>query len=381
MQQNHHKIGFVINPISGMGGAVGLKGTDGEDVLDQARKLGAKPQIQDRAELFLNTLNSLVKGLVVVTAPGIMGQDACIATNTPFQSISTEIYNHELRLFTTTKLDTQISVKQCIQEKVSLIVFFGGDGTARDVLEIVDQNIPCLGIPGGVKVFSSVFATNPNQGAQLIKQFLQGNAPLIESEIVDINEEAFRNDIIDVKLFGYMKVPHVPLLIQGMKQSSPFTDEEIANQQAIARTLIEEMQPDIYYICGPGTTVRSIFDVLGQKKTLLGFDILKNKQVVASDVNESMILKIVNEHQVELIISPIGRQGFVFGRGNLQITPRIMESIQKKHIHVICSRSKINSLPNGCIRTDIRDPTMDEKLKGFYRILIDYNEYRMIKMV
>ncbi|MHA1111257.1 MAG: ATP-NAD kinase family protein [Promethearchaeota archaeon] len=381
MQQYHYKIGFLINPISGMGGAVGLKGTDGEHILKRAIKLGAKPKIQDRAKIFLDTLNQSSFNFTLITPPGIMGENACVDTNTPHTLIAQHHYSHELHLYSTDKVDTQRSISSMMDHGVDLIVFLGGDGTARDILEIIQQKIPCLGIPGGVKVYSSIFAASPSHGAQLVAEFLKGNAPLIELEVLDINEQAFRENKIDVEIYGFMRVPNIPMLIQGMKQTTPFTDDERENQEAIARTIVEEMNPNVYYLFGPGTTVRSIFDELNLEKTLLGFDFVRNNQVIARDVNEEQILKKVNNELVILVITPIGRQGFVFGRGNLQITARVLQKIKKENIRIICSRSKLATLPEGCIRTDIRDPEMDEALKGYYRVLIDYNEYKMVKMI
>ncbi|TFG19775.1 MAG: ATP-NAD kinase [Promethearchaeota archaeon] len=381
MQKYQHKIGFVINPISGMGGAVGLKGTDGLEILERAKKLGAEPQIQDRAKLFLNALNQVISNFILITPPGIMGGDACKDTNTPHILIKQHHYSHELHLFSTDKADTQVSSRMIMDQGAEIIVFLGGDGTARDIVEIIQQKIPCLGIPGGVKVYSSIFAASPLHGAQLVAEFLKGNAPLIELEVLDINEQAFRENKLDVELYGFMLVPNIPLLIQGMKQTTPFTDDERENQQAIARTFVEEMTKNAYYIFGPGTTIRSIFEVLNLEKTLLGIDIVHNNQIIARDANEDQILKIVDNELVILVLTPIGRQGFVFGRGNLQITARVLEKIKKQNIHIICSRSKLATLPEGCIRTDIRDPEMDQHLIGYYRVLIDYNEYKMIKMI
>ncbi|MBN2157317.1 MAG: ATP-NAD kinase family protein [Candidatus Lokiarchaeota archaeon] len=381
MERKTTNIGLLLNPISGMGGSVGLKGTDGIDVLQRAQKLGAVPKIQDRTEIFLITLNSLSNDFEIITPPGIMGEEICERTNTSHKVIPRELFGHELLLFQTTKEDTQIAAKYFLDEKVDLLIFIGGDGTARDILEVIDQHIPCLGVPGGVKVFSSVFTVNPKLGAELTARFINGKVSIIETEVVDIDEQAFRENRIQMKIYGYMKIPHVPLLIQGTKQSTSFTDEEKDNQIAIARSIIDDMEQDIFYILGPGTTVQKVAELLNTQKTLLGFDIIKNRELVAIDVNEQKILNIINDEPTALVISPIGRQGFVFGRGNLQITPEVMQKIPKENIHILCTKSKVQSLPNGYLRTDIRDPTMDEQLRGFYRVLVDFKEYRIIKMI
>lgn len=381
MHQDQHKIGLVVNPISGMGGSVGLKGTDGQKILNQARELGAEPEIQNRVKLFLSSLKSQLQDFFLLSAPGVMGESICVSMNIPHQTIPENIFSHPIQLYSTTKYDTQTAVKYFREKFVDILVFFGGDGTARDILEVIQQEIPCIGIPGGVKVYSSVFSATPTDGAELVVKYLKGQAPLMESEVLDIDENAFRKDIIEVALFGYMKIPHVPMLLQGMKQASPNTDDEIANQQAIAKTIIEEMKSDTYYLLGPGTTVQWIAKLLGIEKTLLGVDIVKNKVLIARDVNEKKILETIQNKSTVVVVSPIGNQGFVFGRGNLQITARVMKKIEKENIRIICSRSKLKSLPYGYIRTDIRNLVMDAQLRGFYRVLIDYNEYKMVKMI
>ncbi len=381
MSQKPHLIGFVINPISGMGGTVGLKGTDGEHILHQARELGALPQVQPRASEFLNKLKSFNNDSVIIAAPGIMGEDACKSSNIQHEVIPLSVFPHKLILYQTSHEDTKKAVQYFQKKKVALIIFLGGDGTARDIYEAIGQSIPCLGIPAGVKIHSPVFSVNPSTGAELTVEFLNGTATLLKSEVVDINEEAFRENRIETKLYGYLLSPHLPLLVQGMKQATPLTDMEHDNQKAIAKSIIEQMNTETYYILGPGTTVQMIATILNLPKSLLGFDIIKNKKLVASDVNEAQILQIIDNDPTELILSPIGRQGFVFGRGNLQITSKVLNKIKKEQINILCSLSKLSSLPDGCIRTDIRDQEMDKKLRGFYRVLVDFNTYRMIKMV
>ena len=179
---------------------------------------------------------------------------------------------------------------------------------------------------------------------------------------MDINEQAFREGHLSAELYGFMLSPFEPHLIQGNKLESPMTENELENQAAIAVYIIEEMKPDIYYIVGPGTTTRTVADLLDQKKTLLGVDIVLNKQIVTKDVNEKQILEIVTGKPTRIIVTPIGGQGFIFGRGNQQISSKVIRQVGLENITVIATKSKLDKLKS--LRVDTGDTELDCKFRS-----------------
>ncbi len=313
-------IGLIVNPVAGMGGAVGLKGTDGKAILNKALSLGAKPIAPERAGSFLSELSPAQSGMRLVVGAGNLGEDEaknCGLTLTVFGGRKKE----------TRAEDTRQLAKQMASEGVKLLVFCGGDGTARDVLNAVGTTVPVLGVPTGVKMHSAVFAVNPQAAARVALRFLAGELPLREAEVMDVDEEAFREGRLSAELYGYVLTPYEPHLIQANKVASPMTESELRNQAAIAVYVIENMKPDVIYIMGPGTTTRTISDLLDAKKTLLGVDLFINKKIVASDVNEKQILEAVKGKAAQIIVTPIGGQGFVFGRGNQQISAEVIRLV------------------------------------------------------
>ncbi|MCP4763527.1 MAG: ATP-NAD kinase family protein [archaeon] len=374
------KIGLIINPIAGMGGSVGLKGTDGKNILEKALELGAEPKSNDRARLFLSKMNALKNKITIITAPNVMGGNLIKEFGFKTKILDEQMFDHVLNIYSTTNKDTIKAVENLKKENISLLVFVGGDGTARDVLQSIGQEIPCLGVPAGVKIHSSVFSINPEKAAQLTLEFLWGEAPLRESEVLDIDEEEFRNNRVISKLYGFLLTPYSPLYSQPSKMASPQTESENENKEAIANWIIEEMDEECYYIIGPGTTTKTITDILNENKTLLGVDLLKNKKTIGMDLNEQDLLKKIDGKAVKMIVTPIGRQGFVFGRGNLQITGKVIEKVGYKNIIIICTKYKFSTIPNGILRIDSRDPEVDNKLRGMYRILVNYGEYKIAKI-
>ena len=277
-------LGLIVNPVAGMGGTVGLKGTDGVKVLKKAMSLGAKPIAPMRAELFLSELKFIDRKIRFVVGAGNMGEEE--ALNCGF---ACTVFGEKKKK--TTGEDTREIARKMADAKVNLLVFCGGDGTARDILEAVNIDVPVLGVPTGVKMYSSVFAVEPKAAAKIAIGFLLGELPLRETEVVDVDENAFREGRMSARLNGYLLTPYEPYLIQGAKIASPITESELRNQAAIAIYITEAMKSDVIYIVGPGTTTRTIGDLLDVKKTLLGVDIFCNKEIVASDVNEKCLVK------------------------------------------------------------------------------------------
>jgi predicted polyphosphate/ATP-dependent NAD kinase len=261
----------------------------------------------------------------------------------------------------------------------NLLVFCGGDGTARDILEVVNTNIPVLGVPTGVKMHSAVFAVDPKAAARIAVNFLLGQLPLKEAEVMDVDEEAFREGRVSAGLYGYLLVPYEPNLIQEAKMASPITESEMRNQAAIAIHVIESMMPDVIYIIGPGTTTRTIGDLLDAKKTLLGVDLFCNKELIAKDVNEKQILDRIRGRTAQIIVTPIGGQGFIFGRGNQQISPEVIRRVGLDKMVVIATEGKLRSLKS--LRVDTGDPSLDSALRGrFLKVITDYRTEHVMRV-
>jgi len=356
-------IGFIVNPIAGMGGAVGLKGTDGRQVLERAITLGAKPIAPRRAESFLSELGPVKERIRLIVGAGKMGEDEARNCGFAFtvQGKSTK---------KTTAEDTVELAKEIVDVGANLLIFCGGDGTARDVLDAVDTKLSVLGVPTGVKMHSAVFAVGPQAAARIAMEFLWEELPLREAEVMDVDEEAFREGRLSAKLYGYMLTPYEPSYIQGPKMASPITESELRNQAALAIYAIEEMKPDVVYIVGPGTTTRTIADLLDEKKTLLGVDLFCNKKLIAKDTNEKQILEKITGRNAQIIVTPIGGQGFIFGRGNQQISPAVIRQVGKDNIVVIATEDKMRKLKR--IRVDTGDPNLDDTLRRGVKVITDY---------
>ena len=357
-------VGFIINPVAGMGGAVGLKGTDGKEIQNKAIALGAKPVASAKAEIFLSNLSAEKKHIKFLVGAGEMGEFQAEKLGFACQVVG------EAKTQTSPK-DTQNIALKMKKSNVDLLVFCGGDGTTRDILRAVGLSVPVLGVPTGVKMHSAVFAITPQAAARVTNRFLFDGLPLREAEVMDVDEQAFREGHVSAELYGYVLSPFEPHLIQGNKMESPITVDEVQNQAAIAIYIIEEMKPDILYIVAPGTTTRTISDLLDQKKTLLGVDLFQNKQIILHDVGEKQILQTLKGKAATIIVTPIGGQGFIFGRGNQQISPKVIREVGLDNIVVIATKSKLDRLES--LKVDTGDSDLDRQFRTRgIRVVTDY---------
>jgi predicted polyphosphate/ATP-dependent NAD kinase len=368
-EKTRKKLGFIVNPIAGMGGAVGLKGTDGKVIIERAINLGAKPVAPARAKTFLSELEVAKEDLQLLVGAGQMGED-----ETRNLGYTCKVFGEKKNK--TTAEDTVEAAQRILEERVDLLVFCGGDGTARDVLNAVDSKVPVLGVPTGVKMHSAVFAVGPRAAARISLRFLWKELSLWEAEVMDVDEEAFREGRVSARLYGYLLSPYEAGLIQMSKIASATTESNLRNQAAIAIYIIENMKPDIAYVIGPGTTTRTIGDLLDAKKTLLGVDIFSNKSLIAEDVNEKQILEIIEEKPTRIIVTPIGGQGFIFGRGNQQISPKVIRQAGLDNITVIATENKMKDLKN--LRVDTGDPELDSAFGGSIKVVTDYKKERNV---
>ncbi|MFX1427712.1 MAG: ATP-NAD kinase family protein [Promethearchaeota archaeon] len=364
------RIGFIVNPIAGMGGSVGLKGTDGEKY-KEAVQLGAQPIVPQRiCDLLINLKHKEL--IFMIVAPGKMGADYIKEKDIKYEVID------EISELTSAE-DTKRIAKQMLKKGVDLIIFCGGDGTARDIYDAIGLEIPIVAVPGGVKMYSSVFSISPTAAAQIIDVFLEGLIETEDREVLDIDEELLMKDMLKSTLYGYLKTLTFRDLIQTSKEGSQFGRTVEENKQDIAQYIIEDMKDDTLYLLGPGTTVKAITDNLNLPKTLLGIDAVFNKSNKGRDLNEKSILKLLEEYDnVEIITSPIGGQGFIFGRGNKQFTPEVIKKIGKKNINIIATKNKIRNLR--CLRVDTGDADFDTELKGFAKVIIGYREQSVVNI-
>lgn len=357
------KIGLVLNPIAGMGGAVALKGTDG--VANTARALGGKSQVEQRVRECLECLLPWPSDITLVTYGGAMGENLCQALGVPF-----EVLGHVGE--TTSAADTQQAVIKFVNRDVDLILFAGGDGTARDICDVVTGNAVILGIPSGVKMHSGVFANNPRAAGKLVFRLVCGElVTAMDAEVRDVDEDALRDGIVKSKYYGELCVPADLQYVQHTKAGG--LEVEALVLEEIAAEVIENMDVNCTYIIGAGTTTAAIMQALALEHSLLGVDVIRDHQLLSVDVTESALYDLVCSHQpVRIVISVIGGQGHIFGRGNQQISSRVLRAVGTQNIIVVASKTKLEALAGRPLIVDTGHPALDDQLCGIRRVVTGY---------
>ncbi|MDN7011833.1 ATP-NAD kinase [Methanoculleus sp. FWC-SCC3] len=351
-------VGFLVNPIAGMGGAVALAGTDGQSA--EALRRGAVPRAADRAVQALSALPGQDVEWCTCAAP--MGEDVLAAAGIDHYTV---LYRPAVP---TGAADTKAACRAFLAAGVDLVVFCGGDRTARDVFDAVGREVPILGIPAGVKMYSAVFAVNPAAAADLIHR--AGEVPCRDSEVMDVDEEAYRSGRLTARLYGYACVPYIAERTQGGKQVFEQQDEERAKND-IAAFIAEIMIPDALYIIGAGSTTARIMERLGLLPTLLGVDAVRNGEVVARNADERTLLTLLDEHpRAKIVVSPIGAQGFVLGRGNQQISPAVIRKAGLQNLIVVATPGKLAATP--LLYVDSGDVALDREVGDSLQVVSGY---------
>lgn len=368
---NKKKLGLIINPVAGLGGSVGLKGSDG--LVEEALARGAVPQSENRAEVALLELLGLKDNLTIFTGRGSMGE--ALAGKLGFDC---EVMPSEFNGSTTSE-DTKALCLWLQEQEVDLILFAGGDGTARDICAAAGEDAVFLGIPAGVKIHSPVYARSPASAGRLACLYLQGQVQSVaENEVLDIDEEQYRREIINTKLYGCLRVPCEPSYTQCRKCSSTSSEEE--SILAIADYVADTMEKDTYYIIGAGTTTRAVMRELELKNTLIGVDLVYNYDLVANDIYGSQILDLIGDKPAKLVVTVTGGQGFLFGRGNQQLTPEVLRRIGRENIIILAAKEKIIKLRGQPLLVDTGDAELDQYLSGYHYVICDYNETIICKV-
>lgn len=350
------RLGVIVNPIAGMGGRVGLKGTDGTGTAERARALGAVPLAGERCALALTRLAG--HDIEVITAPGPAGADSAATAGLPATLL------HDLPPPTGTGADTAAAASRLAAAGADLILFAGGDGTARDVLGAVGTSLPILGVPTGVKMHSAVFGTGPRAAGNVALHFLQGRATLRDAEVMDLDEEALRLGRVSARLFGVARVPHERGLVQACKAGARPDDD--AALDALARRIAREWPEDRLMILGCGTTTRRVKRALGFEGTTLGVDVALGGRLLAADVGESQLLRLLDRTAEAGIVAGVtGGQGFLFGRGNQQISAEVIRRVGRVNITVMTGAGKLTALDPAVLHVDTGDAAVDEMLAGY----------------
>jgi len=363
------KLGLVINPIAGIGGSVALKGSDGEGVAQQAIALGATAKSNARALLALEILLPYQADILIFTASGNMGEDTAKALG-----FTTEVV-HQVDNDITTERDTEQAVTALLNQGVDLLLFAGGDGTARNVCHIVGDKFPVLGIPAGCKIHSGVYAITPKAAGRVVELMITNQlVSLTDADVMDIDESLFRQGIVKAKRFGEMQVPSELRYIQAVKSGGKESDELVLLD--IAADVIAKMDDELFII-GSGSTTAFLMEELALENTLLGVDAICQQTVVASDLTEPKLWQLLStypEKKLKLVITLIGGQGHIFGRGNQQLSPRVIRAVGKENIMIIATKTKLNALQSRPLITDTGDSDLDIELSGYLPVITGYND-------
>jgi predicted polyphosphate/ATP-dependent NAD kinase len=370
-------IGLVVNPLAGLGGALAMKGSDGGELRARAQELTVEQRQRAAARVAraLQALGAVSGQVTFSTWGGDMGGDLLPTLGFDCQVLG------PARAGMTDASDTRAAAGALRSAGVDIIVFAGGDGTARDIYDVVGDSFPVLGIPAGVKMHSGVFAVSPEAAGELLLQLVTGGlVGLRLQEVRDIDEEAFRHDVVRSRYYGEMLVPGEGRYLQHTKVGGRESQELVAAD--IAAWFAETIDPEVTYLIGPGSTTAAIMEELRLPNTLLGVDVMCDGQVLAADADEAKLLELLARTQgpARIVITVIGGQGHLFGRGNQQFSPAVIRAVGLDGITIVAAKSKIAALEGRPLLVDTNDPQLDAELCGYRTIVTGYDDHILYRV-
>jgi predicted polyphosphate/ATP-dependent NAD kinase len=358
------RLGLVVNPIAGVGGPTALKGSDDPSLVAAALAGGADAPAPRRAGVALAALADAGAELEVLAGPLEMGEQAARAAGLGVEAVGS------IEPGRTSAADTRRIARMLADRGVDLLLFAGGDGTAADLLAAVGERVPVVGIPSGVKMHSAVFATSPRAAAEVVLALAAGRVrELAEREVMDVDERAVRDGLVSPRLHGFLLVPVAPALLQSGKSRS--LPAERAAQEGIA-AYVAERYLDGLVLVGPGTTTRVLLEQLGYEKAVLGVDVLRAGGLVAADVDERTLFDLVSHEPARAIVTPVGGQGFLLGRGNQQLSPRVLRRIGPGRVVAVATEAKLAALAGRPLLVDTGDRELDAAFAGYRRVVTGY---------
>lgn len=363
------RLGIIVNPFAGIGGALALKGSDGAKIREQALAMGAEKKANEKMAKALSILDALSGQFEIFTASGDMGETVCASLGLPY----TIVYSPPSTQ--TEGEDSERAAKALIEAEVDLLLFAGGDGTARNICHVVGDTIPVLGVPAGCKIHSGVYCVSPAAAGQVVSQMIAGElVSEMEAEVRDIDEDAFRRGKVIAKPYGEMRVPAELSYIQAVKMGGREDEALVLDDIAAYVSEIMEEEPETYFVMGSGSTVAAIMEYLNIDNTLLGVDVIKNGQLIASDVTAAQLIELTRLKPCKAVVTVIGGQGHIFGRGNQQLSPAFIRQLNKSNLVVVATKQKLQALEGKPLRLDTGDADLDLELAGAFTIITGYKD-------
>jgi predicted polyphosphate/ATP-dependent NAD kinase len=366
------KLGLIVNPVAGAGGPLGLKGSDdlkGSDGRSEARALRCLAHLakcgQDQLCIFGYS-----------GAMSAQSKESKELAGFPFVSVGAPLPGAA-----TQAADTKAAAQALMAAGVDLLLFVGGDGTARDVFAAIGTGVPALGVPAGVKMHSGVYAVSPESAADIVLALINGRLVDVDlAEVRDIDEAAFRQGRVSSQYYGELLVPRVGGFLQHVKAGGREVEELVVAD--IAEEVIAEMDPKALYLVGPGSTTQGVMLALGLDNTLLGFDLVCDRQLLAKDLNANAIAMAIAGHRgpVKVLITAIGGQGHILGRGNQQLSPELIRNIGRENFMVLATKTKISGLAGRPLLVDSNDLALDKSWEGYIRVVTGYRDSIMYRV-
>ena len=375
------RLGLLVNPDAGLGGRLGLKGSDGQAEL--ARSKGAEDRSGPRMRLMLEYFSKLrrsgFEGIEWVSSEGRMGTD-WFPQGATIGSVRTTHSSSG----STSADDTATAVGALLEEGIDLLVYAGGDGTTRDIVAALDSAgspaTPVIGVPTGVKMHSGCFAASPKAAAEVLSAWLDGDLLLASTEVLDLDEERYRQGEWVVQLYAEAMTPASPRWMQGSKQRIEASGEEDTTEGLADHIRELVVSEDGLVIWGAGGTLRAIAEMNGFQPTNLGIDATLGNEQVGTDLDETGLLEILSSHTgpVTLLLSPMGGQGFLIGRGNLQLSPEVLRAIGIDNILGVVTPAKLLTVRR--LRIETGDANLDAEFaaKRYMKVLQGYRTTRVL---
>ena len=378
------RIGVLVNPDAGLGGKLGFKGSDGR--AEEARLSGAKDRAGPRISETMGYISKMIQSkkcldFDLFICGGKMGFDWI--QEIPFSNMKV-IGDWQGK---TSAEDTSLAVELLLDENVDLILYAGGDGTTRDIIEKLDlldsSELPLIGVPSGVKMYSGCFAEDTQAAAEVLAAWINGELGFSTTEVLDMDEDSYRMGEWKIDMFGQATTPASPLWIQGSKHQIQAIGEDEVLESLSEHILELYLKDDYLIVWGAGGSLNKIAKLCGLSTTLLGIDITKGNELIGTDLSEKELISILedsSDEKIVLLLSPMGGQGFLIGRGNLQLSPDVLRKIGIENIMGVATPAKLLSISR--IRIDTGDISLDKEIreKKYIKMIQGYRTIKIVKI-